>query len=71
MPSPDAASAALRVDGIKTRLVKFEYVADQLDEIALTPGDIVEIDQEFDDGWATGKNKTSGRVGTFPLTCLE
>ena len=33
-------------------------------------GDEVEVINKFDDGWALGRNMTSGKEGTFPLACL-
>lgn len=40
------------------------------DEIRLAPGDIITIDEEFDDGWAVGRNESTGEIGAFPVACL-
>ncbi|KAJ1566831.1 hypothetical protein HK405_008242, partial [Cladochytrium tenue] len=66
-PGPTAAAAPPS----RVRRVKFDYEPQQPDEMALAPGDYVEVSVSYDDGWATGKNLTTGRIGTFPLTCLD
>ncbi|KAJ1564438.1 hypothetical protein HK096_007983, partial [Nowakowskiella sp. JEL0078] len=40
------------------------------DEIQLQPGDMVQVVENYDDGWAVGKNMTSNEVGAFPMSCL-
>lgn len=55
----------------QTKKTVHQYEPTQQDEIALNPGDFVEIALSYQDGWATGKNLTTGRIGTFPLACLE
>ncbi|KAI8831386.1 hypothetical protein BC829DRAFT_494512 [Chytridium lagenaria] len=55
---------------LRPRRVIYDYEPVQPDEILLTPGDLVEVSVEYDDGWATGKNLSTGRIGTFPVTCL-
>ncbi|KAJ3116295.1 hypothetical protein HDU96_009951 [Phlyctochytrium bullatum] len=56
---------------LRPRRVIYDYEPVQPDEILLTPGDLVEVSVEYDDGWATGKNLSTGRIGTFPVTCLD
>ncbi|KAI9333360.1 hypothetical protein DFJ73DRAFT_854489 [Zopfochytrium polystomum] len=57
--------------GSKIREVHFEYDPVQDDELSLWPTDLVEVSFEFGDGWATGKNMRTGKIGVFPLTCLD
>ncbi|KAJ3097993.1 Vinexin, partial [Phlyctochytrium planicorne] len=55
---------------VRPRRVVYDYEPMQPDELLLTPGDLVEVSVEYDDGWGTGKNLSTGRIGTFPVTCL-
>ncbi|KAJ3159134.1 hypothetical protein HDU86_002036 [Geranomyces michiganensis] len=41
------------------------------DEITLIVGDVIVILQQFDDGWAVGRNESTGAVGALPLSCLD
>ncbi|KAJ1547294.1 hypothetical protein HK405_006227 [Cladochytrium tenue] len=65
-PVPTAAATPRRV-----RRVKFDYEPQRPDEMTLAPGDDVIVSVSYDDGWATGENLTTGRIGTFPLTNLN
>ncbi|KAJ3223385.1 hypothetical protein HK099_001211 [Clydaea vesicula] len=57
---------------LNTRLpVVHEYHQSLPDEVELRKGDIVEVISSYDDGWAKGRNITTGLEGTFPLACLE
>ncbi|KAJ1534407.1 hypothetical protein HK096_003939 [Nowakowskiella sp. JEL0078] len=38
------------------------------DEIALNPGDLVQVDVTFHDDWGFGTNRTTGLRGYFPMT---
>ncbi|KAI8817403.1 uncharacterized protein EV422DRAFT_570744 [Fimicolochytrium jonesii] len=42
----------------------------EADEMELAVGDLVEIWQSFEDGWATGENLTTRSKGFFPLNAL-
>jgi len=42
-----------------------------VDEIDLNLGDIVIVEEKFNDGWAFGKNITTDCKGSFPLKCLS
>ncbi|KAI9359279.1 hypothetical protein DFJ73DRAFT_957535 [Zopfochytrium polystomum] len=55
----------------RLRVVEAEYEAVHIDEIGLSVGDVVQVMTEYDDGWATGRNVTTGKVGTFPMICLD
>ncbi|KAJ3340706.1 C-Jun-amino-terminal kinase-interacting protein 2 [Entophlyctis luteolus] len=54
----------------KLRLVTHEFTPEMTDEVQLNVGDQVQLFQEFDDGWASGRNMNSGREGILPLDCL-
>jgi hypothetical protein len=41
------------------------------DEIVLDLGEMVIVLEEFEDGWAFGRNQTKGESGVFPIVCLE
>eukprot|EP00842_Homolaphlyctis_polyrhiza_P004794 jgi/Hompol1/5315/HPOL_004328-RA len=41
------------------------------DEIELRVGDILVVLQEFDDGWAIGRNNVTGAQGVFPMSITE
>jgi hypothetical protein len=49
----------------------FVAVPELEDEIELNVGDLVEVKEDFDDGWAVGVNVSTGKVGAFPKICLE
>ncbi|KAJ3214573.1 hypothetical protein HK099_006821 [Clydaea vesicula] len=51
--------------------VVHEYHQSLPDEVELRKGDIVELISSYDDGWAKGRNITTGLEGTFPLACLK
>ncbi|ORY50910.1 hypothetical protein BCR33DRAFT_712871 [Rhizoclosmatium globosum] len=55
-------SAEFDVDGI-TKSVD--------DQLRMSPGDMVIINETFDDGWAVGTNLTSGLAGLFPVTVVK
>ncbi|KAJ3326871.1 hypothetical protein HDU76_012561 [Blyttiomyces sp. JEL0837] len=46
------------------------YSAQLTDELSLIRGDIVIIEEMFDDGWATARLEATGEVGAVPLACL-
>jgi len=50
--------------------VAHKYEPQKADEMRLHVGDIVTVDQSWDDGWAYGKNLTSKDQGIFPLDYL-
>lgn len=41
------------------------------DEMVLEKDDVILIEEEYDDGWAFGKNETSGGSGAFPVISLK
>jgi len=47
------------------------YKAQRTDEISIHPGDAVNIYKSFDDGWAEGLNKTTNKIGMFPLNFVQ
>ncbi len=40
------------------------------DELDLSPGDIVNVQRVFDDGWAVGVNMNTSNEGAFPVVCV-
>lgn len=48
----------------------YPYQASMADELDLNPGDIVNVQRVFDDGWAVGVNMSSGNEGAFPVVCV-
>ncbi|KAJ3034674.1 hypothetical protein HDV00_004813 [Rhizophlyctis rosea] len=40
------------------------------DELVLTSGQLVSINQNFDDGWSQGVNISTGEEGVFPASCV-
>lgn len=51
-------------------LVRVTFVPRLPDELAITPGETLNIQMEYDDGWALCVN-TRGEQGMVPLECLE
>jgi len=50
--------------------VVVEHTPQLPDEVKLTIGDLVEVKQVFEDGWAYGINTATKMDGTFPVICL-
>jgi len=50
--------------------VVIEHTPQLPDEVKLNIGDLVEVKQVFEDGWAYGINTASKVDGTFPVNCL-
>ncbi|KAF9403709.1 hypothetical protein BGX21_000041 [Mortierella sp. AD011] len=48
----------------------YPYQASMADELDLTPGDIVNVQRVFDDGWAVGVNMNTSKEGAFPVVCV-
>ncbi|KAI9100384.1 hypothetical protein DFS34DRAFT_702535 [Phlyctochytrium arcticum] len=63
-------NAAPRESGFFQLKVVEQYNAQLGDELDLFVGDVITIEEEFDDGWAVGRNEASGEVGAFPMSCL-
>jgi hypothetical protein len=56
----------------KTRLLAtFEYSPELQDEIRIDIGDIIYLEDSFDDGWGVGYNKSKEARGAFPLKCVQ
>ncbi|CAG8683591.1 76_t:CDS:2, partial [Acaulospora colombiana] len=51
-------------------IVVYPYSSQMPDELDLTENDIIEVKQMFDDGWAVGVNRNTGREGAFPMVCV-
>ncbi|KAJ3098227.1 hypothetical protein HDU97_004179 [Phlyctochytrium planicorne] len=54
---------------VKMRAVE-NYPAQLSDELDLRRGDIIIIEEMFDDGWAIGRNEATGQSGALPVSCL-
>ncbi|KAI8843046.1 hypothetical protein BC829DRAFT_446286 [Chytridium lagenaria] len=63
-PTDDNASLIVKMRAIEN------YPAQLSDELDLRRGDIVVIEEMFDDGWAIGRNEATGQAGALPLSCL-
>jgi len=50
--------------------VVYNYEPELPDELKLTVGDKIKINEIYEDGWAYGYNKTTQLYGTFPSTSL-
>lgn len=51
-------------------LVRMTFIPQLPDELAITPGETLYIQTEFDDGWAMCTN-IGGKEGMVPLECVE
>ncbi|KAJ3354409.1 hypothetical protein HDU83_005334 [Entophlyctis luteolus] len=47
-----------------------QYVAREDDEMSLKFGDIIIIEESFDDGWCLASNPSTGASGVVPMSCL-
>jgi len=47
--------------------IRYDFKPSLNDEIELEPGNVVEIIEVYDDGWAKGKNLTYNTEGVFPV----
>ncbi|KAJ3209561.1 hypothetical protein HDU67_006122 [Dinochytrium kinnereticum] len=60
----DGAALLVRMRAIES------YPAQLSDELDLRKGDVVIIEEMFDDGWAMGRNEVTGQTGALPVSCL-
>ncbi|CAG8773717.1 32798_t:CDS:2, partial [Racocetra persica] len=51
--------------------VVYKYDATLADELDISPNDVIDIAQKFDDGWAVGINRNTGKAGAFPMVCVS
>jgi len=51
-------------------IANWDYQPTLPDELALTAGDVIEIERKFDDGWCTGYNRRTNQSGIVPLCYL-
>ncbi|KAG9288348.1 hypothetical protein G9A89_021379 [Geosiphon pyriformis] len=51
-------------------IVVYPYAAQLPDELELNQNDEIIVKQAFDDGWAVGVNRNTGKEGAFPLVCV-
>lgn len=45
-----------------------EYTPRAEDEIHVMPGDVLHLQNSFDDGWAIATNVRTGKEGAFPMS---
>lgn len=64
-------NARITLTGPRELLVFEDYDAEMEDEIICTSGDIIWVEEEFDDGWAMGQNLTTGSSGIFPMAICD
>ena len=62
-------SAMPQSSKIRRAKVAFSYAADNIDELSLEPGQIVEVLAEEEEGWWRGK--MGGKEGVFPSNFVE
>ncbi|KAJ3026321.1 UNVERIFIED_CONTAM: Sorbin and SH3 domain-containing protein 2 [Siphonaria sp. JEL0065] len=55
----------------KTATVLYAFEPANSDEVTLSVGDRVVIQQEYDDGWMYGRNVSTGKEGVFPGDTLD
>ena len=46
--------------------VLYNYIPKHPDELELREGDVVNVTDQFDDGWFIGISERTNAVGTFP-----
>ena len=57
---------------LKSHTVVSSFTQTLDDELYIQPGDKVQINNEYDDGWCLGKNLTRGGArGVLPRHCLD
>ena len=62
-------SAMPQSSKIRRAKVAFSYAADNIDELSLEPGQIVEVLAEEEEGW--WRRKMGGKEGVFPSSFIE
>ncbi|KAF0988049.1 hypothetical protein HZS_1076 [Henneguya salminicola] len=48
-----------------------DYEAAKSDEISISEGDVIFVEQVYDDGWALALNAKNGKKGSVPFNVLE
>ncbi|KAJ3238281.1 hypothetical protein HDU81_008105 [Chytriomyces hyalinus] len=58
-------------EGLFVKMLVVEaYEAQQSDELSLSYGEILIIQETYDDGWASAQKQSTGAIGAVPLSCL-
>eukprot|EP00038_Savillea_parva_P010236 m.188817 g.188817 ORF g.188817 m.188817 type:complete len:297 (+) comp17554_c0_seq1:133-1023(+) len=65
------AFALTETEWPQTHTAAVAYTATRPDEASLDVGDALYVDTTLSDGWAVGRNLTSGRLGTFPSKFIK
>ncbi|XP_075243175.1 uncharacterized protein LOC142337656 isoform X3 [Convolutriloba macropyga] len=63
-PATEAVTSSAPVEMDKKFIVKHKYEAAQKDELQLKPGDIIQMLEDVEPGWALGK--VNGKTGLYP-----
>ncbi|KAJ3405345.1 hypothetical protein CcCBS67573_g02011 [Chytriomyces confervae] len=58
-------------EGLFVKMLVVEaYEAQQADELSLNYGEILIIQETYDDGWASAQKQSTGAIGAVPFSCL-
>ncbi|KAG5460335.1 MAG: hypothetical protein BJ554DRAFT_7628 [Olpidium bornovanus] len=69
---PDPSTIAFSEAPLGRWMVATNYAPTLSDELAVEPGDIVDVYKKFDDGWVTAVNVSKGFArGVMPMYCLD
>ncbi|TPX45584.1 hypothetical protein SeMB42_g03947 [Synchytrium endobioticum] len=73
---PPSVDASLLVNKrpTKTPLIRTalsEYAPTRTDEMMVSVGDSISVSAQYSDGWALGRNETTGEHGVFPLAVFD
>ena len=55
----------------RSGVARYDYEANELDEISIQVGDVVEAVVDTGDGSAKGTSACTGKTGSFPLSFIE
>ncbi|KAJ3320844.1 hypothetical protein HDU93_003458 [Gonapodya sp. JEL0774] len=65
-----AASSSVPYIGPEVEAI-MEYIPRNADELALSPGQMVQLRDVYRDGWATGVNRATSAFGMIPIDTLD
>ncbi|KAH7721533.1 SH3 domain-containing kinase-binding protein 1 [Aphelenchoides avenae] len=67
--TPPQATPTIFRSANRTAVVRFSYSAQQEDELNLAEGDVIEVHEDVEDGWARGQ--LNGKLGLFPTNFVS
>lgn len=70
-PNSRSASSATADELPRLFRAKYTYLPRQKDELRLTPGEILMVVHQCDDGWFIGSSYSTKQMGTFPGNFVE